>query len=111
MEAARAWGVPHSVFKGRVVQPGAPLWTGKDRALAVALHRIEAVRCSGCGQDRRESLHPDNEFSYVATAQRCHACAARDRAAAAHAKQDGSAAGMLWAITNKNDREGGGVSG
>lgn len=90
------------MLKGRVVRPGTPTWTQSDTALALALQRIEATKCSGCGQDRRASMNPDQEFSWRVEPLRCHACATRDRAAAAHAKQDGSStAGLLWAVTRK----------
>lgn len=105
MEAARAWGVPHSVFTGRVVLPGTSAWTATDTALAVALQRVEALRCPGCGHDRRESMDAANEFAYAASPMRCHACAARERTAAAHAKQKIPTAGLQWVVT-KTDQEG-----
>ncbi len=44
-----------------------------------------------------------NEYEYVAEAVRCHACAARDRAAESYAKQDGLMAGLAFAVKHKND--------
>lgn len=103
MEAARSWGVPHSILTGRVVADGQPLWTAQDTALAVALTAIEAATCA-CGHDRRESMDSANEYGYVAEAVRCHACAARDRAAEAYQKQDGSMAGLAFAVKRKTDK-------
>lgn len=100
MEAARSWGVPHSILAGRVVADGQPLWTADDTALAVALTAIEAVTCS-CGHDRRESMEAENEYAYVAKAVRCHACATRDRASEAYAKQGGSTAGLAFTVSKK----------
>ena len=102
MEAARSWGVPHSVLTGRVVADGQPLWTAQDTALAVALTAVEAATCQ-CGHDRRESMDPKNEYQYTAEAVRCHACAARDRAAESYAKQDGLMAGLAFDVKHKSD--------
>lgn len=44
-----------------------------------------------------------NEYAYMAEAVRCHACAARDRAAEAYAKQDGLMAGLAFAVKRKPD--------
>ena len=101
MEAARSWGVPHSILTGRAPIQGQPLWTAQDTALAVALTALEAATCS-CGHDRRESMDAANEYGYVADAVRCHACAARDRAAEAYAKQDGSTAGLMFTVRRRD---------
>ncbi len=92
---------------GRAVRDGQPLWTGQDTALAVALTTIEAATCT-CGHDRRESMDSANEYAYRAEAVRCHACAARDRAAEAYAKQDGSMAGLAFAVKRKDEEVAGG---
>jgi len=107
VEAARAWGVPHSVITGRVVSDGEPQWQPLDTAYAVALTALEQVTCNGCGQDRRESLDPGSEFAYRAEAVRCFACATRERAAEKF-KDDESAAGLLFTVTRKDDKKGGG---
>ena len=67
VEAARAWGVPRSVFLG---------WPDDDQAWAIALLEYEADICSGCGQPRSESMAAEHEFAYHPTALRCHGCAA-----------------------------------
>lgn len=82
LDAARAWGVPRSLFLGAPLPaPGEPLWTEEDRDWALALIALEADRCGGCGQPRSESTHSRNEFAYTAEPQRCHACAAMEKAA------------------------------
>jgi len=106
VEAARSWGVPHSILTGRAVADGQPLWTTQDTALAVALTAIEAATCA-CGHDRRESMDAANEYAYTAVAVRCHACAARDRAAEAYAKQDGLMAGLAFTVKRKDEKGGG----
>ena len=106
VEAARSWGVPHSILTGRTVREGQPLWTAQDTALAVALTAVEAATCS-CGHDRRESMAPANEYAYTAEAVRCHACATRDRAADNYAKADGSMAGLAFRVVKKEATGGG----
>lgn len=101
MEAARSWGVPHSVFTGRVVRAGESGWTAADTALAVALQTLESVTCSGCGVDRRESMEAESEFEWVAESVRCHSCATRDRAADSYAKSGGSMSGLNWIVNRR----------
>ena len=102
VEAARDWGVPHSVLMGRVPKEGEPLFTAQDHALAVALRRLEAFTCE-CGQPREESMKPENQYAYTATAYRCHSCATRHRAAQ---DWDGDQAGLLFAIEKKEEGNG-----
>ena len=71
VEAARAWGVPRSVFLG---------WSDDDRGYAMALLDIESRECAGCGHPLDESMSAAMEFGYRAELVRCHACAAADRA-------------------------------
>lgn len=52
-------------------------------------------------------MDASNEFAYVADAVRCHACAARDRAAEAYAKQDGLMAGLAFTVKHKDQKGGG----
>ena len=79
------------------------MFTGADTTLAVALQHLDASACVGCGQDRRESTNPDNEYRWRAEAVRCHACAARDRKAAAHEAAGGSTAGLLFSVHLPNN--------
>lgn len=90
MEAARAWGVPRSVFLGRVVGSGEPLWLPEDRWWALALLEVECGQCRDCGQPLDESTHADSEFAYDASVSRCHGCSAASRRV--HALQDGGTA-------------------
>lgn len=100
VEAARAWGVPHSILTGRVRRPGDSEWLALDTAYAVALTALESMQCSGCGTDRRESMDPANEGRYTATAVRCHACASRDRVAEDQAEH-GDPHGLMFTVTRK----------
>jgi hypothetical protein len=81
VETARAWGVSRSVFLGRIVAPGDPLFTESDRQWATALHLLEQGT-HACGQPSSESFAKDSDGAYVAEAIRCHACAAAAREAA-----------------------------
>jgi len=107
VETARAWGVPHSVLKGRVVAEGQPLFTADDSSLAIALQALEARTCA-CGHDRVDTTAADAEFAFAAEAIRCHACAARERAASAFVDSGGSTAGLLWAVNRKSSGPEGG---
>ena len=78
VEAARAWGVPRSVFLGRVVEPGEPEWTVSDRRFAMALLQDESRR-HACGHSVIESFDPALSQDWVAAAHRCHACAAASK--------------------------------
>lgn len=81
LEAARAWGVPRSIFLGAPwPAPGEPMWTPDDRAWAIALLDLEADTCA-CGHRRSETTQPEAEGTFQATPVRCHACAAKERTA------------------------------
>jgi hypothetical protein len=67
--------VPRSVFLGRVVADGEPLWTEEDRDYALALLAVDADRCE-CGQFRSESTAAEAEFTYRAEKLRCFCCKA-----------------------------------
>lgn len=96
LEAARAWGVPPSRVLGRrsvdtIVEFDAsgrparyvnPPWDLTDVALALALQRVEAETCDGCGHPLSQTTDPDNEFRYESRKPvRCHACVALAQAA------------------------------
>ncbi|MFJ2863678.1 hypothetical protein [Kitasatospora sp. NPDC087314] len=66
--------MPRSVFLGRVVGAGEPLWTDSDRAWALALLTVEEDTCRGCGQPLTESTDADAENAWTAEVIRCHAC-------------------------------------
>lgn len=104
MRAARSWGTPPSVLAGRVVGDGEPLWTQEDTDLALALTELEDATCPGCGHDRAESMDKANTFAYRAEPAKCHACAARDRAANQRANDPGwDAAGVRWVTRRGGD--------
>ncbi|MFE4697292.1 hypothetical protein ACFRIC_09380 [Streptomyces sp. NPDC056738] len=67
--------MPRSVFLGRVVAEGEPLFLEEDRAWAFALAEVEADTCPECRQPWSEATDPANEFKYRAEPIRCHACA------------------------------------
>lgn len=71
--------MPRSVFLGRVVAPGEPLWLPEDRWWALALLEAEDGVCGDCGQPLAEALSPESEFQYDAEVVRCHGCAAAAR--------------------------------
>ncbi|MFJ8027459.1 hypothetical protein [Streptomyces sp. NPDC096311] len=79
--------MPRSVFLGRVVGDGEPLWLPEDRWWALALAEVEADACPDCGQRWSEATAPDNEDAYRADLVKCHACAISAKAVRAH--QDG----------------------
>lgn len=79
-------GIPRSVLLGRVVEPGDPLWLAEDLEVVLEWQRWTDVLCSGCNQPLSESLDPELEGAYEATAMVCHSCAARS---AAEKKHDG----------------------
>lgn len=95
MQAARAWGVPRSVFLS---------WTEDDREWALALLAYEADLCV-CGQPRSESMNPSAEFgTYRADRLRCHACAEIARASERFTGPGSDARGLYISLT----RTGGG---
>jgi hypothetical protein len=79
--------VPRSVFLGRVVAEGEPLWLDEDRYWALALAEVEADACPDCGQPWGEATDKEAEFAYKAHLVKCHACGTSAKAVRAH--QDG----------------------
>jgi hypothetical protein len=99
VEAARAWGVPRSIFLGRPWPvPGEPLWLDEDREWALALQADEALTCHGCGQPRDEASDPVNEFHYTAEPHRCHACSAISKSTRAWSSDGGSMDGVTFYV-------------
>jgi hypothetical protein len=79
---ARAWGVPMSVFLGRVVDPalGIPQWLEADRQAAMDLAQYESELCPGCHQPLAETTLAENEFRYKPMLElRCHRCTTLDQ--------------------------------
>lgn len=63
----------HSVFTGRVVGPGEPLFLVEDTDGAVALAEEEAGTCPLCGMPKAWCRDPDNQFSFEVHEEQCHA--------------------------------------
>lgn len=80
IQAARAWGVPVTIFLGRVRVDGVPEWLEEDRKAALDLVAYEAALCPGCSHPLEETTDPGNEERYVAElAGRCHRCTASEQ--------------------------------
>lgn len=67
-------------------RPGEPAWTEDDVEYVLEWQRMQDAICPGCGQPREESFSADYANSYIATVNRCHACATQGRAAAEKSK-------------------------
>lgn len=91
--------MPRSVFLGRVVGPGEPLWLDEDRAWALALADVEADQCPDCGQPWHETSLPESEGGYRAELLRCHACATGAMKLHAHQESGGDTRGIHVSIT------------
>jgi hypothetical protein len=76
VKAATELGIPRSVFLGRVVEPGEPLWLAEDTEWVLAWQAYRDGLCSGCGHPMEESFDPDNAERYATHRLRCYACAA-----------------------------------
>jgi hypothetical protein len=99
MEAARAWGVPRSVFLGRPMPgPGEPLWLPEDRWWALALGEAESGLCSDCGFPLSESTHVDHEYAYDAAIKKCHACIAGAQRMGAFQEDGGKTDGVKISV-------------
>lgn len=71
-------GIPRSVFLGRVVAPGEPLWLEDDTVAALEWIDYLASLCKGCGQPLAECMDEANDGRYETVPVHCFACAARD---------------------------------
>lgn len=75
-------GVPLSVFQGRTVYPGEPMWLEDDMLAALEWQAEQARLCSGCGHNLDDTMGPANSDKWNAEiAGACDACKAIDRAA------------------------------
>jgi len=95
-------GIPRSVFLGRVVGPGEPLWLPEDRQAALEWQAYQDALCPGCKRPRVESFDIAMDDHYDVTALQCHACAARDRRAynRAREREDGAPPfGLYYAVS------------
>lgn len=96
--------MPRSVFLGRVVAPGEPLFTEEDRAWALALAEVEADTCPDCGQPWSEATDPKNEEQYKAELILCHACAMSAKTVRAYQDNKGSADGLHVHLEHRKGR-------
>jgi hypothetical protein len=70
--------VPHSVFTGRTVGDGEPLFTAEDTDAAVALAEEEADTCPQCGMPKVWCRDAKNhQFSFEGVASTCWATEAQ----------------------------------
>jgi hypothetical protein len=90
--------VPRSVLLGRVVRAGEPLWLQSDTEAVLEYLHDKSLMCSGCGLPREDTMTPDAERLFVSRALRCHACAARDRAARKFSDQKGDTSGLFFTL-------------
>lgn len=96
--------MPRSVFMGRVVAAGEPLWLAEDRAWSLALLEVEADACPECGQPWGEATDPANEFEYTAELVVCHACSASAKRVRSHQDRNGErSSDGLHVHVHKND--------
>lgn len=72
-EQARAYGVPHSIFTGRVQQPGEPYFLVEDSDLAIALAEEEADTCPSCHGPKAWCRDRNNQFAFEVHGEQCHA--------------------------------------
>lgn len=95
-------GIPLSVFLGRAMYPGDPVWLEDDTVAALEWHADDAYRCDGCGLDTRETVGPDNEDKWNAELSgHCDGCRAAERARAdldgnRHPDQNAGARLRFW---------------
>lgn len=101
VETAREWRTPRSVFLGRVVGPGEPLWLPEDRWWALALHDVEAGACRDCGHPLADTTSPDAEGTYSADLVRCHACVAAAQRVSTFTDDGGQVHGLQVNITRR----------
>lgn len=91
-------GIPLSVFLGRIVYPGEPLWLEGDALAAVDWDAYEHAKCPGCGQPRDECMaHEDAAPAYEVELLRCHSCSA----AAAEGRAVGGDSSGLYPVVRK----------
>lgn len=86
--------MPRSVFMGRVVEQGEPLWLEEDRAWALALLEVEGNACPDCGQPWDIATDAKNEGEFKAELIRCHACTASAQAVQSYQDRNGSSHGI-----------------
>jgi hypothetical protein len=89
--------VPHSVFTGRVVAEGEPLFTAEDTDAAVALAEEEADTCPQCGYLKVWCRDQSAQFGFRVVEEQCHAsyALAAHRNAMAEQRDEATRAAMM----------------
>lgn len=88
------------MFLGRIVTPGEPVWTDKDREWAIALH-LEEQNTHACGHPIDEVFAKESDGKYVGEAFRCHACAAIAKGQTAYASDEHASTDGLIMIARR----------
>jgi hypothetical protein len=101
VETARAWSVPRSIFLGRVVGAGEPLWLPEDRWWALALAEVEAGTCRDCGHALAETTSAGSEDAYDAEVTKCHGCVGAAKRVAAFMADGGKSEGLQVRVTRR----------
>lgn len=78
-----------------------PEWTDEDIDAALAWADDEALRCTGCGRHRDETMAEGQDQAYESEPVVCHACAAVDRARKAWSEKKGDTAGVYWPVKER----------
>lgn len=88
MAVCHHYRIPHSVFLGRTVEPGDPMWLDDDRAKALAYHRHlsheSGGRCPSCRTEASDWVDLESGRRLVTPAWTaetyvCHGCREIDR--------------------------------
>lgn len=87
-----------SVFLGRVVAPGDPMWLEEDTEAALEWLRWQQRVCVGCSQPKDESFDPDGP-SYNAEVLRCRACEAKDAKSDDFRSNKGNVNGIYFSVS------------
>jgi len=97
-------GIPLSIFRGRVVNPGEPYWLPADIEAALKWQLAENLRCPGCGYSKAETMRREDEVDYDAEAVICHACREIANASAKRAGRDDTydpMAGVMFRVIDR----------
>ena len=57
-----------------------PAWLPEDLTALLAWQRWDDGACTGCGQQKAESMRPGNDNAFDAEPLQCHSCRAARRA-------------------------------
>lgn len=98
-------GIPLSVFLGRTVYPGEPMWTQDDTDAAVDWMLDQNDRCPGCGRPHTETTSPDAQGAYDVEAKVCHCCLAGTTVSKAWQESRGDDMGAIYFRTTRRPDE------